>query len=479
MTSTDPTTGHGPAGAAGPADGVVDRTAEHGTGRPRAVALDGPHFDDHRPPSQELLSDCVHCGFCLPTCPTYVLWGEEMDSPRGRIHLMQQVVGGEPLTPEVVGHFDACLGCMACVTACPSGVQYDKLITDTRAQVERNTTRTPSDRALREAVFALFPYPRRLRALRGPLRLHQRSGLSRLLRRTGVLQRISPQLAAMESLAPPLGRREDVPALTPARGTRRGTVGMLLGCVQREFFPGVNAATARVLAAEGFDVVAPPGQGCCGALSAHNGREEEAAGFARRLVEEFERAGVEHVVVNSAGCGSAMKEYADLLADDPAWADRARAFADRVRDVSEILAEVGPVAPRHPLEVSVAYHDACHLGHAQGVRAQPRELLRGIPGLELREVNEASLCCGSAGIYNLLKPEAARELGDRKATNVVATGAELLVTANPGCLMQVRTSLERAGAAMAMAHTVEVLDASIRGLSPEDLGVTRGRSTQP
>ena len=478
MTSTDPTTGHGPAGAAGPADGVVDRTAEHGQGSRRAVALDGPHFDDHRPPSQELLSDCVHCGFCLPTCPTYVLWGEEMDSPRGRIHLMQQVVGGEPLTPEVVGHFDACLGCMSCVTACPSGVQYDKLITDTRAQVERNTTRSPSDRALREAVFALFPYPRRLRALRGPLRLHQRSGLSRLLRRSGVLQRISPQLAAMESLAPPLGRREDVPPLTPARGAKRGTVGMLLGCVQREFFPGVNAATARVLAAEGFDVVAPPGQGCCGALSAHNGREEEAAGFARSLVEEFERAGVEHVVVNSAGCGSAMKEYADLLADDPAWADRARAFADRVRDVSEILAEAGPVALRHPLEVSVAYHDACHLGHAQGIRAQPRELLRGIPGLELREINEASLCCGSAGIYNLLKPEAARELGDRKATNVVATGAELLVTANPGCLMQVRTSLERAGAAMAMAHTVEVLDASIRGSSPEDLGVTRGRSPQ-
>jgi glycolate oxidase iron-sulfur subunit len=253
---------------------------------------------------------------------------------------------------------------------------------------------------------------------------------------------------------------------------------MLLGCVQREFFPGVNAATARVLAAEGFDVVAPPGQGCCGALSAHNGREEEAAGFARRLVEEFERAGVEHVVVNSAGCGSAMKEYADLLADDPAWADRARAFAERVRDVSEILAEVGPVAARHPLEVSVAYHDACHLGHAQGIRAQPRELLRGIPGLELREIAEASLCCGSAGIYNLLNPGAARELGDRKAANVVATGAELLVTANPGCLMQVRTSLERAGAALAMAHTVEVLDASIRGLPPEELGVARGRAPQ-
>jgi len=437
--------------------------------------LSEAYFDEQRPPAPELIADCVHCGFCLPTCPTYVLWGEEMDSPRGRIHLMDQANHGEPLSPSMVGHFDACLGCLACVTACPSGVQYDKLINATRPQVERNHDRGVGDRALRRAIFSLFPYPRRLRALRGPLRLHQRSGLSKLLRSTGVLQRISPHLAAMESLAPDISTAVRVPERVAARGTRRGTVGMLLGCVQREFFPGVNAATARVLALEGFDVVAPQGQGCCGALSAHTGREPEAQRFARRLIDTFEGSGVEWVVVNSAGCGSAMKEYAELLADDRDYASRAAGFADRVRDVSELLAEVGPVAPRHPLEVSVAYHDACHLSHGQGVRSQPRELLRGIPGLDLREVREGTLCCGSAGVWNLLNPQPARELGDRKAANVLATGADLLVTANPGCLMQIASAIGRVGESMALAHTVEVLDASLRGLHPAALGVQGGR----
>jgi glycolate oxidase iron-sulfur subunit len=438
-----------------------------------APALSGePAFDDHRPPSAALVADCVHCGFCLPTCPTYALWGEEMDSPRGRIYLMGVGLEGEPMTPAMVEHFDACLGCMACVTACPSGVQYDKLIEATRAQVERRFERPKADRALRGAIFAIFPHPRRLRLMRGPLRLHQGSGLSRILRKSGVLQRISPTLAAMEALAPTLGRAERVPERTPARGERRGTVGMLLGCVQREFFPGVNAATARVLAAEGFDVIAPSAQGCCGALSAHNGRESEAQGFARALIDQFERAGVDAVVVNSAGCGSAMKNYADLLAGDPVYAERAMRFVDGVRDISEFLYERGAVAPRNPLPVTIAYHDACHLGHAQGVRAQPRELLRGIPGLQLIEIADADLCCGSAGIYNVLNPVAARELGDRKAANVLRTKAKLLVTANPGCLMQVASSVERAGERIALAHTVEVLDASIRGLSVDSLGVS-------
>jgi glycolate oxidase iron-sulfur subunit len=428
-----------------------------------------PAFDDHRPPSAALVADCVHCGFCLPTCPTYALWGQEMDSPRGRIYLMGVGLEGEPMTPAMVEHFDACLGCMACVTACPSGVQYDKLIEATRAQVERRFERPKADRALRSAIFALFPHPRRLRLMRGPLRLYQGSGLSRPLRKSGVLQRISPTLAAMEALAPTLGRADRVPERTPAQGERRGTVGMLLGCVQREFFPGVNAATARVLAAEGFDVIAPSAQGCCGALSAHNGRESEAQGFARALIDQFERAGVDAVVVNSAGCGSAMKDYADLLADDPVYAERAKRFVDGVRDISEFLYERGAVASRHPLPVTIAYHDACHLGHAQGVRAQPRELLHAIPGLQLREIADADLCCGSAGIYNVLNPVAARELGDRKAANVLRTKAQLLVTANPACLMQVASSVERGGGRIALAHTVEVLDASIRGLSVDSL----------
>ena len=423
-----------------------------------------PAFDEHRPPSAALVDDCVHCGFCLPTCPTYSIWGEEMDSPRGRIYLMEQGLSGEPMTDSMVQHFDRCLGCMACVTACPSGVQYDKLIEATRAQVERRHERTRRDKALRAAIFALFPYPRRLRLLRGPLWAYQRSGLERAVRRTGLLERV-PRLAALESFAPRLERRVAIPERLSATGTRRAVVGLLLGCVQREFFPGVNAATARVLRAEGCDVVTPGSQGCCGALSVHIGREEEAQRFARRVIDTFAEAGVEYVVVNAAGCGSAMKDYAELLADDPAYAARARAFADRVRDVSEILAELGPVAPRHPLPLVAAYHDACHLAHAQGVRAQPRQLLAGIPDLEVREIADPEICCGSAGVYNVLQPEPARELGDRKAVAVLATGADLLVTANPGCLMQVASAVARSGGSIAMAHTVEVLDASIRGIN--------------
>ncbi len=455
------TTEHDTDGTLGEMGGVVD-PVDWGTPVP------GGAFDDHNPPDAALIGDCVHCGFCLPTCPTYVLWGEEMDSPRGRIYLMKEGLEGEPMTDSMVGHFDACLGCMACVTACPSGVQYDTLIEQTRAQVERNHDRSPQDRALRGLIFSLFPHPKRLRLLRGPLRALQATGLDQALRRTGLLDRFAPHLAAMESLAPRLGRPEPLPAYIHATGPRRMVVGLLTGCVQGAFFPGVNSATARVLRAEGCDVVVPASQGCCGALSVHNGREEEAQRFARALVDSFEASGVERIVVNAAGCGSSMKEYAALLAEDPAYAGRAKEFAEKVRDISEILDELGPVAPRHPLEMTIAYHDACHLAHAQGVRAQPRRLLEAIPGLELKEIAEAELCCGSAGIYNITHPEPARELGDRKARNIVATGAQVLVTANPGCLMQVSSAIQRHAESqgshpMGMAHTIEVLDASIQG----------------
>jgi glycolate oxidase iron-sulfur subunit len=421
-------------------------------------------FDDHHPPQLDLIKDCVHCGFCLPSCPTYVLWGEEMDSPRGRIHLMKAGLEGEPLSESMVGHFDACLGCMACVSACPSGVRYGTLISDTRAQVERRYERPRQDRVLREAIFRLFPYPRRLRALRGPLALYQRSGLSRWLRRTGLLDRLPATFQVMESLIPTLTPRRGLPQQVRALGQRRAVVGMLTGCVQDALFPDVNAATARVLAAEGCDVVIPSKQGCCGALSQHAGREDEAISFAHALIDCFDSAGVDYVVVNAAGCGSAMKEYAHLLRDDPHYAIRAQTFVERTRDVSELLVELGPVAPRHPLQISIAYHDACHLGHAQGIRSQPRQLLRGIPGLHLVEIAEADICCGSAGIYNLLHPQPATELGDRKARNVLATGTSTLVTANPGCLMQIGASARRLGAQLRLAHLVTVLDASIRGV---------------
>ncbi|MEV0995640.1 heterodisulfide reductase-related iron-sulfur binding cluster [Nonomuraea sp. NPDC050202] len=395
----------------------------------------------------KLINDCVHCGFCLPTCPTYALWGEEMDSPRGRIHLMKQHVEGTPITPEMAGHFDACLGCMACVTACPSGVRYDRLIELTRVEVERQHVREPEDRAVRGIVFSLFPYPRRLRLLRPTMWLAERMA--------PFLARANPSLGAMAALAPRVERRQRLPRLVRARGERRATVGMLLGCVQREFFPQVNAATARVLALEGCDVVVPPEQGCCGALSVHSGRDAQARRLAGRTIRAFERAGVDTVVVNAAGCGSSMKEYAELLGHEPPF---------RVVDLSEYLAELGPVAKRHPLPLTVAYHDACHLAHAQGVRAQPRELLSAIPELELREIPESAICCGSAGTYNLLQPEAARDLGDRKARAVGTTGAELLVSANPGCTMQIAAAMRRGGATIRVAHTAEVLDASLRGV---------------
>jgi glycolate oxidase iron-sulfur subunit len=433
-----------------------------------------PAFDEHRPPQLDLISDCVHCGFCLPTCPTYVLWGEEMDSPRGRIYLMKEGLDGEPMTDSMVGHFDACLGCMACVSACPSGVRYDLLIENTRQQVERKHSRSPRERALRAAIFQLFPYPKRLRLLRGPLRAYQASGLSRLVARSGLLRRLAPTLATLESLAPRLTRAARPPDRVPARGPKRATVGMLTGCVQSAFFPAVNAATARILAAEGCEVIINPArQGCCGALSVHNGREAEAQRFARALIDAFEPTGIDYFVVNAAGCGSSLKEYGELLRDDPAYARRAAAFAAKVRDLSEVLVELGPVARRHPLPVTVAYHDACHLAHAQGVRAQPRQLLRGIPGLDLREIADPEICCGSAGVWNVLNPEPAAQLGERKARDVLATGAQLLVTANPGCLMQVAAALPRVGGGIALAHTAQVLDASIRGLPVEHLLATK------
>src|SRR5215470_9270073 len=449
-------------------------------------------------------SDCVHCGFCLPACPTYQLWGEEMDSPRGRIHLITQALAGAQLTEEASSHFDRCLGCMACVPACPSGVRYDRLIEAARSWAEEpppglspGPARSARDRAIRAAIFATFPYPRRLRALMGPLRGMQRARLDRLAGRSRAAQRLAPELASALRLAPggpPGGRaparraarpQAALPGRVPARGERRAVVGMLTGCVQQVFFPEVNVATARVLAAEGCDVIIPGGQGCCGALSLHSGRASEAAGFARGTIATFERAGVDAIVVNSAGCGSAMKEYGDLLAAPPGaagqdgtgqdgtgagWAARADALSGKVRDLSEFLAELyagsgGPQAERHELPVKAAYHDACHLAHAQRIRQQPRDLLGAIPGLELAEVGDGGTCCGSAGVYNLLQPEAARELGERKAAAVRATGAALVVSANPGCSLQIASALAGTdGTAPAVAHTAQVLDASIRGL---------------
>jgi glycolate oxidase iron-sulfur subunit len=423
-------------------------------------------FDSNHPPDRARIDKCVHCGFCLPTCPTYALWGEEMDSPRGRIYLMKAGLEGRvAMTDAFVGHFDACLGCMACVTACPSGVQYGPLIEATRGQIERRYARSAGDRLFRDAIFSIVPYPARLRFVLAPLVVYR--WIQPLLARTGVLDLLPSRLRALATLAPRVGLgglRGRVPEYTPATGTRRMTVGLLTGCVQRIVFSHVNEATIRVLAAEGCDVVAPSSQGCCGALQLHAGRLDDARGFARRTIEAFETSGVERIVVNAAGCGSSMKEYDQLLADDPAWAGRAAAFTGRVRDVTELLAELGaPQAPRHPLPLRVAYHDACHLAHAQGIRQQPRDLLAAIPGLKLVGFAEPDMCCGSAGIYNLVEPDAARDLGARKVRHIAEVEPDVVATANPGCTLQIAASAAQQGRPMTVLHPIELIDASIRG----------------
>jgi glycolate oxidase iron-sulfur subunit len=427
-------------------------------------------FDAHHPPTQELLDTCVHCGFCLSTCPTYVLWGQEMDSPRGRIYLMQMARDGVlSMTPQWVKHFDTCLGCMACMPACPSGVDYGKLIEATRSQIERRYVRPRAERWFRRWLFATLPRPARLRWLRWPLAAYQRTGAQALVRQSGLLKRLPSSMQAMEGLMPSITTREKTARVTPAHGPARQRVGMLLGCVQREFLSPVNAATARVLAAEGYEVIAPAEQPCCGALLTHAGEEAAAIALAKRMIDAFDRAQVDTIVSNAAGCGSAMKEYGHLLRDDPDYADRARRFSEKCRDVTEVLAAAEPRAVRHPLPLRVAYHDACHLQHAQGVRAQPRVLLSQIPGLELVEIPEAAICCGSAGIYNLVQPATAAELGDRKAGHIAPLRPDVVATGNPGCLFQIQSALARAGRPMPVLHTVQLLDASITGLEAAGL----------
>ena len=437
--------------------------------------LDSPRgaFDPHQPPSADLIDKCVHCGFCLATCPTYALWGEEMDSPRGRIYLMKLGLEGHvQLDPTLVNHMDNCLGCMACLTACPSGVQYDKLIEATRAQIERNYPRPPADRILRKMLFEIFPRPDRLRWLLGPMRIYQGSGLRWLVRHSGLLKLLPASVRAMENLmpsGPKNGNGDVLPERVEAQGERRLRVGLLLGCVQSVFFPEVNAATARVLAAEGCEVVIPTDQGCCGALMVHAGEEKQALDYARRTIDAFERAQVDRVVINAAGCGSNMKDYGYLLREDTMYAERAKAFSAKCRDISEVLAELEPRAARHPLPLKVAYHDSCHLQHAQAVRTQPRTVLGAIPGLQILETAEAALCCGSAGIYNLVCPGPAKELGERKVRNVLATNPDIVASGNPGCLLQLRSGLKTSGSRLTEVHIVELVDASIRGLPAKSL----------
>jgi glycolate oxidase iron-sulfur subunit len=439
---------------------------------------------------------CVHCGFCLPTCASYRVLGTEMDSPRGRIHTLKALAAGElELDQTVASHFDTCLGCFACVTACPSGVRYDVLIEATRPKLNAPELRTPAQRAFRRLLFALLPYPGRLRALLQPLRAYAGTPLQSLVRQVGLPRLLGPRVAAMEQLLPPLkpeAFRDDLPVVLPARGERRLRVGLLLGCVQRLFDPEVSLAAIAVLRANGIEVVIPPDQGCCGAVTHHQGEEAQTRELASALMASFQAvtgpggaAGSEPldaVLVTASGCGHTLKAYGQLMADHDGDGDGdAARFAANVFDIQEFLERVGlseaflarlrplthadgqPATAERPLRL--AYHDACHMLHGQGLGEPPRSLLRRIPHVRLLEASEAGVCCGSAGIYNLIQPAEAEALGRLKVEDLGATGADQAVSANIGCTLQLRRHFSEASRPLPVAHPMELLARSA-GLEP-------------
>jgi glycolate oxidase iron-sulfur subunit len=423
-------------------------------------------FDQLDPPDTEIELDCVHCGFCLPTCPTYLVLGNEMDSPRGRIWLIRSASEGKiGITDNFVKHMNLCLLCRACETACPSGVKFAFLMESARGQVERLYQYSSGDRRLRDFILHSFTDLGRLRAMTSVLGFYQRSGIQTLVRASGILG-LFGRLGQMETLLPAIPDqrlRTDLPEIVPAKGERRGRAGLLTGCVQRFFFAQVNRATARVLSENGYEVVIPRDQECCGSLLVHEGEREQAKKMAKRTIDIFERAGVDFIVVNAAGCGSVMKEYWELLHTDPVYAQRAEAFSKKVRDISQLLAQVPLNGKLQALKRTVTYHDACHLAHGQKVRQEPRTILKAIPGLQVVELKESDFCCGSAGVYNLLYPDLAQKFLDRKIERIKETGAEVVVSGNPGCSLQIEKGLRERGLKIRVVHPVELLDWSYQG----------------
>ncbi|MDJ0659059.1 MAG: (Fe-S)-binding protein [Crocosphaera sp.] len=437
----------------------------------QALEEDMKGFDPKNPPKQELIDSCVHCGFCLSTCPSYRVIGKEMDSPRGRIYLMDAINKGQATLDETTTqHFDSCLGCLACVSTCPAGVQYDSLIAATRPQVERNQPRNFADQLIRSIIFNLFPYPERLKIFLPLLWVYQNLGIQKLVRVTGLLKYISPRLAAMESILPTItldSFKQNYPDVIPAQGKKRYRVGVVLGCVQRLFFSPVNEATVRVLTANGCEVVIPKTQGCCAALPAHQGQEKQAQELAKQMIDSFANTDVDYVIINAAGCGHTLKEYGHILADDPEYKEKGENFSNQVKDIQEFLAEIELKTPLSPVtddDLPVVYQDACHLLHGQKISLQPRQLLKQIPGITLKEPIDAALCCGSAGVYNMLQPEVADELGQQKVNNLMNTGAKLIASPNPGCSLQIKKHLNRQGKDIKLMHPIELLDYSIRGI---------------
>jgi glycolate oxidase iron-sulfur subunit len=418
--------------------------------------------------SVEGVNQCVHCGLCLASCPTFAELGTEMDSPRGRIFLIKSLAEGRiGLSDPTVEHLSLCLDCRACETACPSGVPYGRLIEAAKVEIERLRPGGLVRRAFRWLNFGLLlGRPRVLAAAAAGLRLYQASGLQALVRRSGLTRLLPGTLPAWEALLPSMPRaaeRVALPLLTPAEGARRGRVALLSGCVQSVVFGAQNRATARVLARNGWDVVAPAGQGCCGALNAHGGDHARAVAMTKQTIETLEAAGADAVIVNTSGCGAHMKAFGTLLASEPAWATRAAAFAATVQDLAEFLAREPLRGPLRPIPMTVPYHDPCHVVHGQKIRRQPRALLAQLPGVRMVDLPESDWCCGSAGIYNLTQPEMAERLLRRKTRNIESTRAEAVITANPGCILQIQAGLRARGLDIPVLHLVELLDGAYGG----------------
>lgn len=422
-------------------------------------------FSGKDAPAEADIWRCVHCGLCLQSCPTYVLTGLETESPRGRISIMKAIhekrVG---MTEAAIGHLELCLQCRACEAVCPSGVPFGRMMEATRAQVATKAKRSLTERTGRFIIFRLLlPRPGLMRAMAYGLKLYQRTGLQWLVRHVRLLKLLGP-LDRMEQQLPSLPKFYSPPKgeVVPAVGVKKRRVAMLNGCVMPLTYGPVNEATARVLARNGCEVVVPKRQGCCGALSAHSGEREAARTLARKNIDVFSASGAEAVIVNSAGCGSAMKEYGELLKDDPAYKKKAEAFGKMVKDVNEFLAAL-PLAPgTKRLDRTVTYQDSCHLAHAQRVKEAPRKVLRAIPGLTLVEMQAADMCCGAAGVYNITQPEMSAKLLDEKMANVEAVKPDIIATANPGCMLQLQKGVERTGMRARVAHVVELLDESYR-----------------
>ena len=419
-------------------------------------------------PEDDLLRACVHCGMCLSSCPTYRLTGQEMSSPRGRLWLMRAVADErlDLLDPLFDEQMYQCLNCRACEAVCPSGVHYGPLVEASRAQLEQHRPRPLPERALRRAGLDwLFADSRRLRLLVRMLRLSEKSGLTTLARKSGLLKLLG--MDELQALTPEISRRPIVPGnerwpADPVDNESRAAR-LFNGCIMGTVFANTNRAAARVVARNGASVDVPVEQQCCGALHVHAGMMEEARILARKNIDAFARSGDDPIIVTAAGCGAALKEYGYLLKDDPVYAERAQRFSDRVRDFTEYLGERELVPPSKPVPRVVTYQEPCHLVHAQRISRQPRDLMKAIPGLELVEMKESSLCCGSAGIYNIIREEMANELGDRKALHAMETAATEVITANPGCQMQVGASLRRNGSRTRVRHIAELLDEAYGG----------------